>query len=60
MPLYRYVEGKYFGRRHHVEDAQKKRFGDRARSCSVRFLTQTRLALLSSAQLFDVYFYRLG
>ena len=35
----------------------KKRFGDRVRSCSVRFfLTQTRLALLSSAQLFDVFF----
>ena len=45
--------------RHHVKDAQKKRFGDRVRSCSVRFLTQTRLALLSSAQLFDVFFHRL-
>ena len=30
---------KIFGRRHHVEDAQKKRFGDRVGSCSVRFLT---------------------
>ena len=46
--------------RHHVEDAQKKRSGDRVRSCSVRFLTQTRLVLLSSAQLFDAFLYRLG
>ena len=59
MPLYRYVHRKIFWqtRRHHVEDAQKKRFGDRVRTCSVRFLTQTRLALLSSAQLFDVFFF---
>ena len=48
--------GKIFWQRHHVGNAQKKRFGDRVRSCSVRFLTQTRLALLSSAQLFDVFF----
>ena len=56
MPLYRYVHRENILADGTISRMPRKRFGDWVRSCSVHFLTQTRLALLSSAQLFDVFF----
>ena len=52
--------GKIFWPTAPCRGCPKKEIWGQVRSCSVRFLTQTRLALLSSAQLFNVFFYRLG
>ena len=61
MPLYRYIH-----RENVLVDGtmsrmpRKRDLGTGFGRVRFVFLTQTRLALLSSAQLFDVFFYRLG
>ena len=61
MPLYRYVHRENILADGTMSRMPRKRdlgtgLGRVRRACSVRFLTQSRLALLSSAQLFDVFF----
>ena len=61
MPLYRYVHTENILADGTMSRMPRKRdLGTGLGRVRFRFLTQTRLALLSSAQLFDVFFYRLG